>query len=65
MSWCMDESAIGFIEKSMSGFSFCHPGHHKTTVFLYFSVRLIIEQMFYKIIPGLLEQNKFEHMFVL
>lgn len=61
----MDESAIGFIEKSMSGFSFCHPGHHKTTVFLYFSVGLIIEQTFYKNHTGLLEQIALECMFVL
>ena len=61
----MDESAIGFIEKSMSGFSFCHPGHPKTTVFLYFSVGSQIEQMFDKIRSGLLEQNILEHMFVL
>jgi hypothetical protein len=62
----MDESAIGFIEKSMSNFSFCHPPlHHKITVFLYFSVGSLIEQTFDKIRSGLLEQNILEHVFVL
>lgn len=65
MSWCIDESAIGFIEKSMSDFSFYHPLHHKITVFLYFSVGSQIEQTFDKIRSGLLEQNILEHVFVL
>ena len=61
----MDKSAIGFAAFPVTESSFCHPGHPKTTVFLYFSVGSRIEQMFDKIRSGLFEQNILEHMFVL
>ena len=44
---------------------FVTPIHHKTTVFLHFSVGLIIKQTFDKIRSGLSERNKLERMFVL
>lgn len=42
---------------------FATPYTLKTTVFLYFTVGLIIEKTFNKIRTGLLERNKLEHMF--
>lgn len=42
---------------------FATPYTLKTTVFLHFSVGLIIKQRFNRIKSGLLEQNKFKHMF--
>ena len=64
-SWCVDKSAIGSAAFPVHAISFCHPPYHKPTVFLHFSVGLIIEQTFDKIRSGLFEQNKLEHMFVL
>lgn len=64
-SWCIDEPAIPGIKKQNTCSGFCHPLYHKITVFLHFSVGLIIEQMFDKIKSGLFEQNKLEQMFVL
>ena len=64
-SWCVDKSAIPGIKKQNACPSFFYPLYYKTTVFLHFSVGLIIEQMFDKIRSGLTEQNILEHMFVL
>lgn len=61
----VDESAYCNSMKYKASFSFCYPHTLKATVFLHFSVGLITEQMFDKIRSGLLEQNIFEHVFVL
>ena len=55
----------GLPKKQVHVLVFATPNTCFITVFLHFSVELLIEQMFDKIRSRLLEQNKFEHMFVL
>ena len=42
----VDESAIGFAAFPVHAISFCHPPYHIITVFLHFSVGLMIEQRY-------------------
>lgn len=55
----------GLPKKQVHVLVFATPNTCFITVFLHFSVELIIEQMFDKIRSGLLEQNIFEHMFAI